>query len=307
MPSAEVEIGEQEHEQGGGEHGLRAGAPDPVALPFRPEDLAPEAEVDADVGEHRPCQSRRRRKDHRALDDEDDCEKQGQQAGDPDDDPLVEGEARHLVLVGFRFPEIELRQVGRAKLRDIGDRGAGIERQPEHVGIGDIVALGRETLARGDGRNPRRAEIGPDDAGADEAEMRRHDEALDLLVGVVGEREDDPVRPRAGILGAHLDPAHDPVGTRRRRDEQAIALRGIAFDRFGEIDGRRIERNAGRLDRPGRRQIADKRAGDRQQGEKDAKGTQGQVHRTFMAGHRGRPTRMALCRQRPLRNRKAWA
>ncbi len=43
------------------------------------------------------------------------------------------------------------------------------------------------------------AEIGPDDAGAGEAEMRRDEQAVDLLVGVVGQREDDPVRPGARL------------------------------------------------------------------------------------------------------------
>ncbi len=282
MPAAEVEIGEQKDQQSGGEHHLRTGAPDPVALPLSAEDFAPKPEVDADVRKHRPGQRRGGREDYRALDDEDDGQEQRQQAGDADDDALVECEAGDLVLVGFRLPQIELRQIGRAQLGDIGDGRAGIERQPEHVGIAAVVTLWGKALACGDRGNAGGAKIGPNDPRANEPEMRSDDQALDLFVGVVGKREDDPVRPRSGILGAHLDAADDTVGAWRRRDEQAVALRGVAFDRLGQVDRRRVERDARGFDRARRRQGTEQ---DHKR-KKQAEETQGQAHGTLKARRR---------------------
>ena len=145
MPAVEVEIGEEEDHQRRREHRLGAGAPDAVGIGVGAENLGPEAEVDADIGEHRPGERRGGREDHRALDHEDDGQEQRQQAGDADDDALVEREARHLVLVGVRLPQIELRQIGRAQLGDIGDGRAGVEREAEDVGVGAVLALRAES------------------------------------------------------------------------------------------------------------------------------------------------------------------
>ena len=81
--------------------------------------------------------------------------------------------------------------------------------------------------------------------------MRRDDEALDLLVGVVGEPEHDPVRMRARFLGLDLDAAGDPVRTRRGRDLQPVAFRRMFFDRVGEVDRRDVVRHAHAVHRPG--------------------------------------------------------
>ena len=98
---------------------------------------------------------------------------------------------------------------------------------------------------------PRSGQITP---GADEAEMRRLDQPLDLFAGIVGEREDDPVRARSLFLGAHLDAADDAVRARRRRDEQTIPHRIVAFDRLGEVDHLRVERDPHRFNGFGRAQ-----------------------------------------------------
>ena len=80
------------------------------------------------------------------------------------------------------------------------------------------------------------AEIGPDHARADQAEMRRDEEAVDLLVGVVGEREDDPVRAGAGFARFHRDAADDAVAAGRRRNADFVAVGAIALDHRGEVD-----------------------------------------------------------------------
>ena len=117
---------------------------------------------------------------------------------------------------------------------------------------GAVVALGPDALARGDRRDAGRAEIGPDHAGAGEAEMRRDQQPVDLLVGVVGEREDDPVRPRARLAGLHGDAADDAVASRGRGDADLVAVRAVALDHRGEVDGLRSWGRRARIRRPGR-------------------------------------------------------
>ena len=45
--------------------------------------------------------------------------------------------------------------------------------------------------------------------------MRGDDEAFELLVGVIGERKDDPRRARAGLAGGDFDAANNAVGAGR--------------------------------------------------------------------------------------------
>ena len=259
MPAVEVQIGEQKNQQRRREGGFDAGAPDAVGLAFRAEDPAPKSEVDADIGEHRPGQRGGGGKDHRALDDEDDGEKKRKQSGDADDDALIEGKARHFVFVGVRLPKIELRQVRGPQFRDIGDGRAGIEGQAEHVGVRAFVAFDRKALARGDRGNARSAEIGPDHAGADQPEMRRDQQSLDLLASIIGEREDDPVRACPFVPRTYLDAANDAVGTGRGRDEKTVSIGMIGFERLGQVDRLRLERHAHRFDGLGRRKPSRKR------------------------------------------------
>ena len=79
MPAIEVEIGEQEHQQGGGEHRLGAGAIDLLGLLGDGEDALEEAEIDARIGEHRPGEGGGGREDQRALHHEHDGEEQREQ------------------------------------------------------------------------------------------------------------------------------------------------------------------------------------------------------------------------------------
>src|SRR5260370_40625519 len=129
VPAAQIEIGEQEYDQGRAERRLDAGAPNALGLVLEAEYFAPETEVDADIGQHRPRQSRGGRKYQRAADDENDREKQREQACNADDNSLIEGEPRRLLLEGLRLPEVDLREVRRTQFGDISDRRAGIERQ----------------------------------------------------------------------------------------------------------------------------------------------------------------------------------
>ncbi len=252
MPAVEVEIGEKKHHQCRRKHRLGAGAPNSVGGRVGTENLVPEAEIDTDIREHGPSQRRRRREDDGSLDDEHNGQEQRQQAGNADHYALVKGQAGDFFLIGVWLPQIELRQMGCAQFGDIGDGRAGVEGEAEHVGVGTLLALGRKALARGDGGNAGGAEIRPDQPRILQAKMRRDDQSFDLLVGVVGEREHDPARMRARLLGLDLDAARDPVRARRGRNLQPVAFRSVFFDRVGEVDRRSVVRHAHAVHRPGR-------------------------------------------------------
>ena len=69
--------------------------------------------------------------------------------------------------------------------------------------------------------------------------MRRDDQAVDLLVAVIGEREHRPVS--SGFARAHLDAADDAVGARRGGNLNAVAVGMLELDRVGQIDGGGVE------------------------------------------------------------------
>ena len=144
-----------------------------------------------------------------------------------------------------------MRKVGGAQFRDIGDGGPGVERQAKDVGVHIVFTFRRASLTGGDGRDAGGAEVGPDDARADKSEMGGNDEARQLLVRIVGQREDDPRRLRPRFERADLDAADDAVGSRRGRNLNAIALRTVMFDRAGQVDGVSVHRHAHGVDGEG--------------------------------------------------------
>ena len=269
VPTVEIEVGEQKHHERGGQDRLGRGAPEPVGFHADAEGAREKAEVDADIGEDRPGERGGGGEDDRALDHDDDGEEQRQQAGNADDDALVERETCRAILVGVRVPEVELRQVGRAQLGDIGDGRAGIQRDAEDVGVRIVVGLRREALARRDRIDAHATEIGPDDSRSHQPEMWGDQQALDLLVGIVGEREHDPGRARAFLLGAHFDTTDDAIRTWSGRDLQAVALGRIGFDGARQVDRLGIERHAHGFDRVGRQAFE----GQNQDGQKQSEKT----------------------------------
>ena len=150
MPAGKIEIGEQKHQKRGGKDRFAAGAPYPLGVVRHVEDLAPEAEVDADIDQHRPGERGGRRKHDAALDHEQDGQNQRQQSGDADHDALVKRERVDLVLVGVGLPQIELRQFVGTQLRDEGDDRTRIERDAENIRgrallpFGTIAGRGRD-------------------------------------------------------------------------------------------------------------------------------------------------------------------
>ncbi len=193
VPTVQVEIGEQEDDEGGGQRYFRPGAPDLLVARPDLDHLVQEAEVDADIGQHRPGERRGRGKHRRALDHEQDGQKQRQEAGNADDDAAEQRVGIDRVLVGVRLPEIDLRQRGRCQFGDEGDDRSGVDRHQEHVGVGAGFAVEGEAFGRRDRHDAVGAEIRPYQPRAGQAKMRRHDQPVELLFGVVGDREHAPV------------------------------------------------------------------------------------------------------------------
>jgi hypothetical protein len=133
MPSMQVQIGVQKNDQGAGQHHLRSGAPRIDVAAGGLEQPAPEAEIDGDIGKHRPGQRGGGREHGGALDDEENAQEEGQQAGDPQHHAAVERVAVDHVLEGLRLPKQQFRQPGVAKLGHVGDDGARVERNAEDV------------------------------------------------------------------------------------------------------------------------------------------------------------------------------
>ena len=246
VPARQIEIGEQEHQQRRRQDRFAAGAPDALGAGRHVEHLAPESEIDADVDQHRPAERGGGRKHHRALDHEQDGEEQRQQAGDADDDAVIEREGIDLVLVGVRLPQIDLRQLVGAQFGDEGDDRAGIERDAEDIRGRVLLPHRAVARRRRDGGDARQPEVGPEQAGADHAVMRHDDQPVDLLVGIIGEREHRPVG--VGFARAHLDAAHDAVGAGRGGNLDAVGIGLLQFGGGGEIDGRDVEPHVHRFD-----------------------------------------------------------
>ena len=76
--------------------------------------------------------------------------------------------------------------------------------------------------------------------------MRHDDQPVDLLVGIIGEREHRPVG--VALARAHLDAAHDAVGAGRGGNLDAVAVGLLQFGGGGEIDRGGIEPHVDRFD-----------------------------------------------------------
>ncbi len=91
---------------------------------------------------------------------------------------------------------------------------------------------------------PRSGHSRPDD---DQAIVRGDDQTIELVVGVVGEREHHPVL--AAFAGADLDAADDAVGSWRGRNLDAVAVGALLFQNTREVDGRRVTADADCVER----------------------------------------------------------
>ena len=249
MPAVQMQIGVEEDEERAGEHHLGAGPPGRHVAARALEHAAPEAEIDGDVGEDGPGERRRRREHRGALDDEEHAQEEREKPGDPEHHAAIERVAVDHAFVGARPPQMDLGNGRIAELGDVGDDRAGIERDAEDVGLAARNALRRKAFARRHRADALPAEVGPDQAGADEPVMRHDEQPVDLLVGGIGEREDDPVCRSFRVLRAHLDASHDAVRVGGGGDLQLVRLVVEALNRRAEVDGIGVDRQRDRFER----------------------------------------------------------
>ena len=231
MPAVKIEIGEQEDHESCGKHSFGCSPPDTLGLCRNLEQFGEKAEIDCQIGQDSPGQGRSGRKDHGALHHEDDGQKERQQGRNAQHNATIQRQAVDPLGIGIRLPKRELRQAVGGQFRHESDRCARIKRDQESVVAGVLLAFRSQALARRDGADAGAAQIRPDHAGADKSVMRCHQQAVDLLIRVIGQREGDPIRPGAHIKGAHLDAPHDAIRSRCRGDGDPVALRLIALNR----------------------------------------------------------------------------
>ena len=79
--------------------------------------------------------------------------------------------------------------------------------------------------------------------------MRGDQQPVDLLVAVVGEREDRPVGAARRIRRPHLDTPDDAVGAGCRRHLDAIAGLPEKLDGFGQVERAAVEGHVDRFKR----------------------------------------------------------
>jgi hypothetical protein len=204
------------------------------------EDLGPEVEIDSDIAEHGPCKRCGRGKHQAAFDDEENRQEQREQTGDTDDDAVVEREGIDLGLIGARLPQAKLRNLRGGQFDHEGHGRAGVHGDEIDRGVGRVLAVGAEALARCEVHDARGTEIGPEQAGARHQIIRSDEQAIDLFVGVVRKREDRPVRRAARGAGADFDAADDAVGARCGRDLEPVAFGHMPLGGGEQIERRRV-------------------------------------------------------------------
>ena len=249
-PAIEEQIDGQEQRQRPGDHHLGGGANHAIVRILDTEHLLPEAEIDAEIGQHRPAHGGGNGEHQRAADDEENGQKQCQQAGHAEHHAVIQRQTVGGVLIGFVLPQAQLRQGRPGQFDDIGDHGARIERETEQVGGRRRFTLGAEALARGDVDDTGLPEIGTEDARSAEHIVGRDQNPVELLIGIVGQRQNHPGGGLAGLAGTHLDAADDAVGTRCRGDLQPLAMTRPGIDLAGQFDGAARWRDIDNLQRP---------------------------------------------------------
>ena len=251
VPGPQPQEGVEEDEQRCRHGGLGGGTVLRVLLGAHVEQLVPEAEVHAQVGQHAPGEDRRGREDRLVIGGKHRGQEDGEQAGDAEHDAVEKLAVPALLLVLDGLPQVEAREALGGELGDEGDGLAGLERQAEDVGTVVLDALGHKADGGGDGIDAPRVEIGPHHARADRAVAVRHQPALDGLVGGVGESEHEPGGIGAGRCRPHRHaPAH-AVGAGSRLDLQGVAARFIGLAERGDLDAVGIVVDLDGLEREG--------------------------------------------------------
>ena len=260
-----------EEDQQGRRHGGFAGGPVlRVLLGPDVEELVPEAEVDAQVGQHAPGEDGSRREDRLVVGGEHGGQEDGEQAGDAEHDAVEELAVAALLLVLDGLPQVEAREALGGELGDEGDGLAGLQREAEHVGAVVLDALGHVADGGRHRVDAPRVEIGPHHAGADRVVAVGGEPALDGLVGGVGEREHEPGGVGAGRAGLHGHAPPDAVGAGRGLDLQGVAAPFVGLAERRDLDAVEVVVDLDRLEGERDRRMDEQRRHEQQGGQRHA-------------------------------------
>ncbi len=214
----------------------------------------PEAEIDAEVGERRPGDERRGRKNELVVGRENCRQEDRENARDPKQDPVKE---RRVPLpfpeIGGRH-EIKSRDGGRGEFDDEGNSRARLDRNAVDVEIIVIfIPLGAEAERRRDIRYSGRIEVWLGDARSDDVVTLGCQEAEDGLVSRVAEREDHPARVRSRRFGRDGHAPGDAVCVGCGFDAELVAAPLVKLAKKRDIDLFVVGTDDNRLHGPRRR------------------------------------------------------
>ena len=267
VPGPEPQEGVEEDKQGRRHAGLGGGAVLRVLLGADVEQLVPEAEVHAQIGQHAPGEDGGRGEDGLVVGGEHGGQEDGEQAGDAQHDAVEELAVPALLLVLDGLPQEQAGEAVGGELGHEGDGLPGLQREAEHVGAVVLHALGDVADGGRDGIDAARVEVGPHHARAHHAVAVGGEPALHGLVGGVGEREHEPCRVGAGGGCPHGHAAAHAVGARRGLDLQGIAASLVGLAQRGDLDAVEVVGDGDRLQCVGRGGVR-AQAGREQAGER---------------------------------------
>ena len=141
MPHADAQEGVEEEHEARSDRCLGGGAIDRYMVRIDREQLAPKAEVHAEIGENRPGHERGRREDGPVVGGEDRRQEDGEQPGDAEQHAVEQHAVLLLRLIDLRIPQHQPRHLARAQLGGEGDGLPRLEAQAEHVRAVALHAL----------------------------------------------------------------------------------------------------------------------------------------------------------------------
>ena len=198
---------------------------------------AKNAEIDQQIGEHGPGERCGGREDAAAAHHEHDGQKHSRQRRNAEHGAAEQGEGVHVVAVSVGFPQVEFGELPAREFGNKGDGGTGVDHHLEDIGLAVGEAGRPEAGAGGQDLDALVAEIGPEDAGARQAEERRDEQTFELNVGIVAQRKQCPVGVGTAFGGEHFDAADDPVFASSGGQLDLAALAGQHINGAGQVDG----------------------------------------------------------------------
>ena len=233
-PDAQERIKEDADAERAG--GLGGRAINGVVVGAQLEQLVPEAELDAQVGQHAPRHERRSWEDRLVIGRIDRRQEDREQADDAEKNAVEQTAVTLLLLVGDRIPQIQAGHPLRRQLGDERDGLPGIDRDPENVGPIALDAFGHKADGRRQRFDAPRIEIWPDQAGADDIVALGRHPSLDRLVRRIAQGKHHPARIGAGRPRLDRHPADDAVRPRRRFDLQTVTAAFVIVAQPRDLD-----------------------------------------------------------------------